>query len=224
MTNEKTGMMALTIPALPAGSDLVEVRISTAALDHMKAWDASSRLEAIHESGHACAAAAVGIKVKAVDITSRMGGHTQTGSPMDDGTIPWETSGRMLDRMVVALAGSAAERVILGEHTTGGEADNDHAVLLASRWIKSGFGGPGLFIGEDGLGFASLTDEIKTRTLLRIMEVVADCQARADALMAEHRDALLVVATAVYEQRRITDERLDAVLRSAGFTLPGTTE
>ena len=129
----------------------------------------------------------------------------------------------MLDRMVVTLAGSAAERVILGEHTTGGEADNDQAVMLASRWVKSGFGGPGLFIGEDGLGFSALTDEIKTRTLLRIMDVVAECQTRADALMAEQRDAVIIVATAVYEQRRITDDRLDAVLQSAGFTLPRST-
>jgi hypothetical protein len=49
---------------------------------------------------------------------------------------------------------------------------------------------------------------------------VAEAQARADALMAERQDALLAVATAVYQQRRLTDERLAAVLRAAGFTLP----
>ena len=119
--------------------------------------------------------------------------------------------------------GSAAERVILGQHTTGGESDNDHAVTLAMRWVKAGFAGPGVFVGEDGLGFSYLTDEIKTRTILRIQEVVTECQARADALMAEHKDALLIVATALYEHRRLTDERLDAVLRSAGFTFLAST-
>lgn len=64
---------------------------------------------------------------------------------------------------------------------------------------------------------------IKTQTLVRIQEVVAEAQLRADALMAEHHDAIIIVATAIYEKRRLTDERLDAVLESAGFTLPRPT-
>jgi hypothetical protein len=48
-------------------------------------------------------------------------------------------------------------------------------------------------------------------------------QVRADALIAEHQEALIIVATAVYEARRLTDERLAAVLVSAGFTLPRPT-
>src|SRR6476646_10757 len=69
-------------------------------------------------------------------------------------------------------------------------------------------GGPDVFIGEDGLGFSHLTDEFKNRMIARIHEVVAESQARADALMTEHQDALAVVATAVYQHRRLTDERL----------------
>lgn len=91
------------------------------------------------------------------------------------------------------------------------------------KWIKAGFAGPGVFVGEDGLAFGYLTDEVKTRTILRIQEVVAEAQVRADALMAQHQEALIIVATAVYEARRLTDERLDAVLVSAGFTLPRPT-
>lgn len=155
MTNEETGMTTLMIPALPSThGDLVQVRISTAARDHLAAWDATSRLEAIHESGHGCAAASASIAVRVMEITSRAGGHTQVATPLDDTTVPWETSGRILDRIVIALSGSAAERVILGEHTTGGETDNDQAVMLAMRWVKAGFAGPGVFLGEDGLGFS----------------------------------------------------------------------
>ena len=204
MTNEETGMTALMIPAMPANGDLVEVRITAAARDHLAAWEATNRLEAIHEAGHGCAAASADIRipVRVMDITSRAGGHTEVATPLDDTTVPWETSGRILDRIVIALSGSAAERVILGQHTTGGESDNDRAVMLAMRWVKAGFAGPGVFLGEDGLGFSYLTDEVKTRTILRIQEVVNECQVRADALMEEHKDALLVVATALYEHRR----------------------
>ncbi len=221
MSDEGVDGQALTIPALSiASGDLVEVSIRPAARDHLRAWDAAQRLTAIHESGHACAAAALGIGVHTIDITSRIGGHVEITSPLDDTSIPWETSGRMLDNIVVALAGSAAERVMLGEHTSGGEADNDRAVMTAMRWCKAGFAGPEVFIGEDGLGFGYLTDEFKSRTIARIHEVVAESQARADALMVEHQDALVVIATAVYQHRRLTDERLATVLRAAGFTLP----
>lgn len=221
-TNEETGV-ALMIPELHTKAELVTVSIRGSAHDHLMAWDASQRLVAIHESGHACAAAALGIAVRAIDITLRHGGLTQMAGAFEDTSLPWETSGRMLDNIAVALAGSSAERVILGEHTSGGESDNDNAVSIAMRWIKAGFAGPGVFVGEDGLAFGYLTDEVKTRTILRIQEVVAEAQVRADTLIAEHQEALIIVATAVYETRRLTDERLNAVLVSAGFTLPRPT-
>ncbi len=41
--------------------------------------------------------------------------------------------------------------------------------------------------------------------------------------MAQHQDALIIVATAVFKSRRLTDGRLNAVLESAGFTLPRPT-
>ncbi len=223
MTSEETPIAALSIPELPTHAVLVNVAIRPAARDHLLAWDASQRLVAIHESGHACAAAALGIPVRAIDITSRHGGATQIGNPLDDTSLPWETSQRLLDNIAVALAGGAAERAVLGEHTSGVEEDVDTAVGIAHRWIKAGFGGPGPFVGEDGLGFGYLTEAIKTTTILRIQETVAGAQVRADELIAAHIDALVSVATAVYEHRRLTDERLAGVLEAAGFTLPRPT-
>jgi hypothetical protein len=38
-------------------------------------------------------------------------------------------------------------------------------------------------------------------------------------VIAEHEAALIAVATAVYEHRRLADERLSGVLEAAGFTL-----
>jgi hypothetical protein len=96
-------------------------------------------------------------------------------------------------------------------------------VSIAMRFIRAGFGGPGLFVGEDGLAHMYLTDEWKSRTLSRIQELVAEAQVRADALIAEQEAALIVVATAVYEQRRLADDRLNAVLETAGFNLPRPT-
>lgn len=91
------------------------------------------------------------------------------------------------------------------------------------KWIQAGFAGPKVFVGEDGLPCCYLTEAVKTRTLARIQEVVAEAQVRADALMVKHQEAIITVATAIYDKRRLTDERLDAVLESAGFTLPRPT-
>ena len=142
------------------------------------------------------------------------------GGPFEDSSPEWETQARLLDRMTVAMAGAAAERQVLGEHTTGSESDFDAAVTMGMRLIKSGFGGAGLFVGEDGLPHSYLTEEMKTRTILRIQELVADAEARADALIAAHLDALMIVATAIHEHRRLSDERLSAVLESAGLPMP----
>ena len=57
----------------------------------------------------------------------------------------------------------------------------------------------------------SLTDEWKNRTLGRVQELVAEAQVRSDAIIAEHLDALIIVATGVY----VADERLATLLESA---------
>ena len=88
------------------------------------------------------------------------------------------------------------------------------------QWVKAGFAGPGIAVGEDGVGYGYLTEAIKTRTLVRIQETIDGCRVRADDVVIAHLDAVLQVATAIYEHRRLTDERLDAVLRSAGFQPP----
>lgn len=225
MTNEATGTTALTIPALESNTALIEMAVRPAARDQILAWDAGQRLKSIHESGHCVAAAAAPtqVPVRVIDITLRHGGSTALGGAFEDTSLEWDTAARMLDNMMVAMAGAAAERHVLGEHTNGSESDYDAAVTIAMRFIKAGFGGPGMFVGEDGLPHMYLTSEYKSRTLARIQDLIAEAQARADALIAEHQDALILVATAVYEQRRLADDRLNAVLESAGFVLPRPT-
>jgi cell division protease FtsH len=222
MTDEAMGMTALMIPELPSTADLITVDIRPAARDHLLSFEATQRLLAIHEGGHLVALAAQGIKTKAVDITSRHGGFTSIVGPESDTGLPWETAGRMRQQMAALAAGSAAERLLLNDVTDGGSTDLDAIVAAGHRYIKAGFS-PGQFVGEDGLAYGYLTDEIKTRILLRIQELVAEAQATAEALVAQHQDALIFIATAVYEKRRLSDERLDEVLVAAGFTLPRAT-
>jgi ATP-dependent metalloprotease len=225
MTDEEAGLTDLIVPALESTTELIPIAVRPAARDHIFAWDAGQRLVSIHEAGHCIAAAAAPtrIPVRAIDITLRHGGATSLGGSFEDTSLQWDNKARMLDNVMVACAGASAERKILGECTSGSETDYDTAVSICLRLIKAGFGGPGMFLGEDGLPHGYLTSEIRSRTLARIQELVAEAQARADEVIAKHEQALIVVATAVYEHRRLADDRLDAVLVSAGFTLPRPT-
>jgi ATP-dependent Zn protease len=203
----RDGHDSLMIPALESHTQRIPMEVRPAGRDHLLAWDASQRLVAIHEAGHAVAAAAAPTKVpvRAIDITLRHGGATMLGGAFEDTSLQWDPQARMLDNLMVAMAGSSAERQVLGEHTNGSESDYDTATMMAMRFMKAGFGGPGLFLGEDGLPHQFLTSEWKSRTLGRIHELVAEAQARADAIIAAHVDGIIIVATGVYEHRRVAD-------------------
>jgi ATP-dependent Zn protease len=99
------GTPALMVPALESNTGLVEMAVRPAARDHLLAWDASQRLVAIHEAGHAVAAAAAPTKipVRVIDITLRHGGATMLGGAFEDTSLPWETQARMLDNLMVAI-------------------------------------------------------------------------------------------------------------------------
>ena len=96
MNSEETSTTTLMIPALETSTELVEMTVRPAARDHLLAWDASQRLVAIHEAGHAVAAAAAPTKVpvRAIDITLRHGGATMLGGAFKDTSLPWETQAR----------------------------------------------------------------------------------------------------------------------------------
>lgn len=68
----------------------VTVEITEAGANHIAAWDIDQRVRAIHEAGDAVMAAALGMPVKAVDISGRHGGYRDPG--LADDSLPDTTS------------------------------------------------------------------------------------------------------------------------------------
>ena len=68
----------------------VTVEITEAGANHVAAWDIDQRVRAIHEAGGAVMAAALGMPVKAVDISGRHGGYRDPG--LADDSLPDTTS------------------------------------------------------------------------------------------------------------------------------------
>lgn len=145
---------------------------------------------AIHECGHAIVAAECGIHVKEVVLGVRS--PTLAGYVMHDlGSDPVTTSFcRRLLR--VAMAGRAAELLILGEISAGASDDLRKATEIA-----------GAMIGEWGLS-GLLTVHRKLDPIDgRIEQELQQAFHEAISILARHRNALEVLARRLVEKRHL---------------------
>ena len=163
---------------------------------------------AYHESGHAL----LGLLVPGSDPVHRvtivprgmaLGATYQL--PTDDRTSYAEDYLRA--RIISALGGRAAEQLIYGVVTTGGENDLQQVTEIARqmvlRWGMSEKLGPISFVAphDDGLPpafqrqpYSEATAELIDAEVRRIVE---ECQAEATRLLAQHRDQLVKLARAL---------------------------
>jgi cell division protease FtsH len=207
------------VPHVPFDIEAIDGRISIsvspAAAAHLNAWDSDKKLCSAHEAGHVVLATVLRIRVKEVDVTGRRGGMTMFGEG-DDDLSEWMTASRQFDRIVVSLGGLAAERLLLGELTTGSAVDIADATSLALSRFDSGLDpdapvfSVSSFMGEEPESLR----EIRASTAIA---VVARARSRAEELAAEHRDEIVAFARLLYAARRLTDEALLAAIREAGL-------
>src|SRR5437868_3344570 len=166
---------------------------------------------AYHESGHALLGLLVpgADPVKKVTIIPRgqaLGVTLQ--SPIDDRFNYGEDYLRA--RLVGALGGRAAERVVYGIVTTGAENDLQQVTRIARemvvRWGMSPKVGPLNFSEDEGGMFAQRPYSDATAELIddEIRRIAEECQADAERLLSEHRAQLDALAHAL-----LKDDSLD---------------
>ena len=196
------------------GGPRAAVVVTQAAADHLVAWDVDQRVKAVHEAGHAVAAALLGIPVTEVEITDRAGGRTELGLGSDDRPAAM-TDALILDQMVVALAASAAERTILGQPTTGGAHDLEQATQLAYQRFEAGLDPDAPLINYTAVSY-SLCSSIMIDAFYRAaLAALEQCRERAEALMTDHAEAVLRFASTLYAARRLAGAPLDAAFADA---------
>jgi len=183
---------------------------------------------AYHESGHAL----LGLLVPGSDPVHRvtivprgmaLGATYQL--PTDDRTNYPEDYLRA--RIISALGGRAAEQLIYGVVTTGGENDlrqvTEITRQMVLRWGMSEKLGPISFVApqDDGLPaafqrqpYSETTAELIDADVRRIVE---GCQGEATRLLAEHRYKLVALATALLKAESL-DER--EILEVTGLGRP----
>ncbi|MBX6377425.1 MAG: AAA family ATPase [Clostridia bacterium] len=158
---------------------------------------------AVHEAGHAIVGEVLRPgSVAAITITSRgqaLGYVRQ--APQDD--LYLYTRDYLEDEICRCLAGSAAEKLLLGTASTGAAADFDQALALAERMVFAGMTSLGV-VGRDTVPQALLHRALT--------EVLAAQEERATRVLAERRAVLEDVAGRLVEEERLDGDEVRRAL------------
>ena len=183
------------------------------------------RITAFHEAGHAIlfhVLPDVG-PVYSVSIipTGGAGGYTM---PLPEKDEMFNTKGKMLRDITVALGGRVAEEEVFNDITTGASQDIKQATGLAKSMVTK-FGmseavglvnydndSDEVFIGRDlahtsrgyGESMATVIDS-------EVKRIIDECYSRARSIIKEHEDVLHACANLLLEKEKITREEFEAL-------------
>lgn len=154
---------------------------------------------AIHEGGHAIVGELVNPgSVASITIAPRgMALGFVRQAPADDRLL--QTVSELKKDIAVCLAGSASERLLLGEQSTGAANDFEKAWDIARRMVTSGLSSLGV-VHEEALSPESLYQTVQ--------EIIRDSEEEVKHLILEHQEALKALADLLVEQETLPGERV----------------
>lgn len=187
--------------------------------------DKEKRITAFHEAGHAIlfhVLPDVG-PVYSVSIipTGGAGGYTM---PLPENDEMFNTKGRMLQDITVALGGRVAEEEVFDDITTGASQDIKQATGLAKSMVTK-FGmseavglisydddSDEVFIGRDlahtsrgyGEGVATVIDQ-------EVKRIIDECYSRARHIIKKYDDVLHSCAELLLEKEKISREEFESL-------------
>lgn len=185
---------------------------------------------AVHEAGHALVACAVehSDPVHKVSIIPRglAGGYVLQRPEMDRMLM---TRGELEARIKVALGGTIAEEVALGEISTGATSDLNTANRLATQMVREyGMSKLGRIYlsaptsaflnGADGEA-RSHSEQTAREVDLEVRAIIDACLAEVRGIMDKGRNALNAVAQRLIEKEVLEDRELLELLDKNGFAI-----
>lgn len=159
------------------------------------------RVTAWHEAGHTVAALRVPFAEApvAVSIVPRGVAGGVTWTPGSDSQIL--TRDQLRARLVVALAGRAAEELLLGgEFTAGASGDLEQATQMARAMVDR--------LGMTGRGLAVRTQAPSDLSDVAVEQLLQDALQGATAVLSANRDLLEAIAAALLERDDLGEEDL----------------
>ena len=179
---------------------------------------------AVHESGHAVVAAALGHidDVHRVSILARGRGLGLTTMRLDSEAVLF-TRAELVDQLVVAMGGLAAEESVLGESSTGGEQDIEHATFLAreiiGRYGMSESLGRVRLLAHDAdeylgatLGLNAMSERTHEEFDDEVRRLLAEAEERSCAIVEANREALDRLVATLLEREQLEGAALAEAL------------
>ncbi len=187
------------------------------------------KLTAYHEAGHAIAVrvASSTNKVDRVSIipSGRAGGYT-AHKPDED--ISYQTKSQLLETIIIALGGRAAEELVLGEVSTGAYSDLKSANSVARNMItKYGMSDDleNLYFGDDNdevfLGKSyghtqNISEAMSSKIDKEVKKIIDESYSKTKALLNENMQRLHDMAQALLEKERLEGAEFEKIFNE-GF-------
>ena len=185
---------------------------------------AEERLRAAyHEIGHVVVAAALGRHEDVHRVTVLSRGRTVAAATFADTEATLLTKSALHAQLVATLGGIAAEELVLGEGSTGGEQDLEHATDLArdmvTRYgmseevgpvrlqVKAGEG----YLGDDS-SLVDLSPETQRDVEDAVRRLITSAQDEATRVLKAHRGELDSLAMRLDEEETLEGEVLEEAL------------
>jgi cell division protease FtsH len=169
--------------------------------------DKEKRILAYHEGGHALVSHLVGNEPQKATIIAR---GTALGYvlhlPEEERYL--ETKEELLDWMVMALAGRAAEELVFGRVTNGAANDLERATQISRAMVFEWGMGDSVTsrtVRADDYGLSEETKRLRDSEQGRLTD---HAYAESQRLLSKHRAALDRVATALLERETLAREEL----------------
>ncbi|MEN0066354.1 MAG: AAA family ATPase [Myxococcota bacterium] len=166
----------------------------TAHVERPKLTPHEERVVAIHECGHAVTALYCDNvpTVQRITILGDLGGtlgHMRLEDPVNREVT---TRNQLLDRLVVAFGGRAAEQVILDDISTGAAGDVENATRIARYCVE--------IAGLSDLGLTSFavgkpSDQTKAMVDEAVRQLLQEAEERAVRIITDHRAEVETLAS-----------------------------
>lgn len=186
------------------------------------------RLTAYHEAGHAILHRVLPNldPVHEISIIPRgmAGGYTMA-LPKEDRSYMSKT--RLLDEMVSLLGGRVAEKLVIGDISTGAKNDIDRVSSIARSMVMAygmsekigtisyGTDHNEVFLGRDIGKSRNFSEELGAEMDKEIRSIVDNAYNRAEEMLKENMHKLDAVAQALLEKEKITGEEFEQIFENA---------
>ena len=188
------------------------------------------KITAYHEAGHAILfheLPDVG-PVHTISIIPTGTGAAGYTMPLPERDEMFNTKGKMMQTIMVALGGRIAEEIIFGDVTTGASQDIKQATSIARAMVtqygmsdRSGMINYGsdeneVFIGRDLAHARSYGEEVASEIDSEVKRIIDECYEKARQIILSKEEVLHKCCTLLIEKEKIGRDEFDALFEKNG--------